>query len=572
MQAPSRFALQVLLAACLIAVGQKPLDAQFRGPTPWDGYPYVPIHGAPVDSGAAIEIADKPKAIDPATLLPPEMAAKVTLTFEKTPLSEVVTTLSEKLAIDVVLDEIALNDEGIDLDFPVSTRANDEPVYLLVDRMMGRSLAWSIRNGLLRISTRTAEQGRLDTRSYDLSGLLNDGYSVQQLDYLLSDVTSSEWELIDGVGGALRVVGDSLIVSQTDKGHREIAGVLAALRTPARQTLIGQAPQTEQVQAFFKHPITVKFVETPLVEALAALSKIIGSDIQIDELSLEDNGISLDTPITFSLRDKPLHVVLDTLLPPLDLTCVVANAELLVTTTAEAEELMTLALYDVRDLCLSNKTSRQLLEMIQGTTNGEWKDIDGVGGGVAFARPGILLVQQTSPMHDQVFSLIEQLRTLRGQAQPVGERPWERAVETRFYRVTSAAADYLERNLPKLIAPETWRSGERPDAPGTIERITAAPVPVGSPLPPPPKTEKKTEDGNQEKPAVPLVNTVVLAIRQTVDVHEEIPALLHRVKDGDGNYSKWGPCGYGFSQVNEPFRGSPLPLAPLEPSKGAGND
>lgn len=572
MQAPSRFALQVLLATCLVALGSMPCDAQFSGPTPWDGYPYVPIHGAPVDSRAAIEIADEPKVIDPATLLPPELAAKVTLTFDKMPLSDVVTTLKEKLAIDVILDEMALTDEGIDLDFPVSTRANDEPVYLLVDRMMGRSLAWSIRNGVLRISTRTAEQGRLDTRSYDLSGLLNDGYSVQQLDYLLSDVTSSEWELIDGVGGALRVVGDSLIVSQADKGHREISGVLAALRTPARQTLIGQAPQTEQVQAFFKHPITVKFVETPLVEALAALSKMIGSDIQIDELSLEDNGISLDTPVTFSLRDKPLHVVLDTLLPPLDLTCVVANAELLVTTTAEAEELMTLALYDVRDLCLSNKTSRQLLEMLQETTNGEWKDIDGVGGGVAFARPGILVVHQTGPMHDQVFSLIEQLRTLRGQAQPVGERPWERAVETRFYRVTSAAADYLERNLPKLIAPETWRSEERPDAPGTIERITAAPAPVGSPLPPPPKTEKKTEDGNQEKPAVPLVNTVVLAIRQTVDVHEEIPALLHRVKDGDGNYSKWGPCGYGFSQVNEPYRGGPLLVAPPESSKGVGND
>lgn len=566
MRPPTILAMQLTLAACLIAVGQKPLDAQYGGPIHaggfGGGYPPMQVYGAPVDPNAVIEIADEPKVIDPVTLLPPELAAKVTLTFDKTPLNEAVATLKEKLAIDVVLDETALNDEGIDLGFPVSTRANDEPVYLLLDRMMGRSLAWDFRGGVLRISTQTAAEDRLDTRGYDLSGLLNAGYSARQLEQLLSLASSDPWEFNNGYGGALSFVGDSLIVYQTEKSHREIVGILAALRTPARQTFIGHASQNVQLREFFKHPVTVEFLDTPLRDALAVLSETIGSTIRIDEWSLEDNGIWLDTPVTFSLRDKPLHVVLKTLLDPLKLMCVVEHGELVVTTAAVCEELMSVALYDVRDVCRNGKTSWQFLEMLQDTTSGQWEDIDGVGGSMGFARPGILLVQQTGPVHDEIFSLIEQLRTLRRQAEPAGERPWERAIETRFHRVPIHVADFLESNLPKLIAPESWRSEERPDAPGTIERIPAAPMRPGFPHSPPPKKEKEEsgKKSDQEKLAETQIDTVVLAIRQTADVHEEIPALLRRVENGDEKYfGTWGPCGYGVFQVNEPFRGNSLP-------------
>lgn len=566
MRSPTLLAMQLTLAAYLIAVGQNPLDAQYGGPIHAGGFgggsPPRPVYGAPVDPNAAIEIASEPKVIDPATLLPPEMAAKVTLAFDQTPLSEVVTTLREKLTIDVVLDEGALNDEGMDLNFPVSTRANDEPVYLLLDRMMGRTLAWDFRGGVLRITTRTAAEMHLVTRGYDLSGLLNDGYSIRQLESLLSYASSGQWELQHGVGGTLNVVGDLLIVYQTDKSHREIAGVLAALRTPARQTFIGQASQSVQLREFFKHPVTVEFDQTPLDDALASLSEMIGSTIQVDELSLSDNGIPVDAPVTLSLHEKPLHVVLDTLLTPLELTCIVKNGELVVTTAAVCEELMSVALYDVRDICRNGKTSRQFLEMLQDTTSGQWEDTDGVGGAMGFARPGILIVQQTGPLHDEILAVIEQLRTLRRQAEPAGERPWERMIETRFHRVPVHVANFLESNLPKLIAPETWRSDERPDAPGTIERISAAPMRLGFPHSPPPKKENEESGKNsdKEKPAETQIDTVVLAIRQTADVHEEIPALLQRVENGDENYfGTWGPCGYGFFQVNEPSRGDSVP-------------
>jgi hypothetical protein len=303
-----------------------------------------------------------------------------------------------------------------------------------------------------------------------------------------------------------------------------------------------------QLREFFKHPVTVEFLDTPLHDTLAALSETIGSTIQIDEMSLSDNGIATDTPVSLSLRDKPLHVVLKTLLEPLELMCVVEHGELVVTTAAVCEELMSVALYDVRDICRNNKTSRQFLEMLQDTTSGQWEDIDGVGGSMGFARPGILLVQQTGPVHDEIFSLIEQLRTLRRQAEPASERPWERAIETRFHRVPVHVANFLESNLPKLIAPESWRSEERPDAPGTIERIPSAPMRLGFPHSPPPKKEKEEsgKKSDQEKPAETHLETVVLAIRQTSDVHEEIPALLRRVENGDEHFSVWGPCGYGF--------------------------
>lgn len=566
MRIHSRTAVGLRICACLAVLGQTPCEAQYGGPIHAGGFGGNarprPVYGVPVDPNATIEIASEPKVIDPATLLPPEMAAKVTLAFDQTPLSDVVTTLKEKLAIDVIRDEVALNDEGIDLDFPVSTRANDEPVYLLLDRMLGRTLAWDFREGILRITTRTAAETHLVTRGYDLSGFLNKGYSVRQLESLLSFASSGQWERNDGVGGTLSIVGDSLIVYQTNRSHREIAGVLAALRTPARQTFIGEASQNVQLRESFKHPVTVEFDQTPLDDALASLSEKIGSTIHIDELSLSDNGISVDAPVTLSLHEKPLHVVLDTLLTPLELTCIVKNGELLVTTDVNCQELMALALYDVRDICRSEKTSRQLLTTIQEATSGQWEDIDGLGGGMAFARPGILVVQQTGPLHDEILAVIDQLRALRQHAEPAGERPWERVVETRFHRVPVHVANFLESNLPKLIAPETWRSEERPDAPGTIERISAAPIRLGFPHSSPTKKEKDENEKNsgKEKPAETQIDTVVLAIRQTAEVHEEIPAVLQRAENGDEKFfGTWGPCGYGFFQVNESSRGDSLP-------------
>lgn len=552
MHTPTIFAMQLTLAACLIALGQKPCGAQYDGPFHMggfgDGYLYVPAPGAPVNPNAAIEIADEPKTIDPATLLPPQLTRKVTLAFNKTPLREVVDMLKKELGIEVILDETALYNEDIPTDIPIVARAKDEPAYLLLDRIVGHRfyLGWSFCDGILRITSQESEERRFDSRGYDLSGLLNDGYEARHLCDLLDFIPNSRWKPTNADGGTRSVVGETLVVWQTHDVRHQVAGLMAALKTPARRILVYEPAQHESLQDLLERPISVKFDKTPLNEALAILSEQIGATISIDEEALSDEGTAPDSPVSLLLSEKPLRVVMDWLLERLELACIVEQGRLTVTTATLARELMGLSLFDVRDICRNNKTSRQLLEMIWGNTRCRWAYIHGDGGRMAFARPGILLVQHSAAVRDEIFSLIEELRSLRQQAEPASERPWARTVDVRFYRMSASVADYLERNLPILIAPESWRSEARPDAPGTIERIPIAPIPVSSRLPSQ-KTPIKEEDGkesNEEKVAEAIVQTVVLAIRQTADVHEEIAALRQRAENCFENNFNWGPCGY----------------------------
>ncbi|MBX3449602.1 MAG: hypothetical protein KF777_08595 [Planctomycetaceae bacterium] len=541
------------IAACLIALGQKPLDAQYDGPFHMggfgDGYLYVPALGVPVAPDAVIEIADEPRTIDPATLLPQELTRKVTLAFDKTPLREVVDMLKKELGIEVILDDTALYNEDIPTDIPIVARAKDEPAYLLLDRIVGHRfyLGWSFRDGILRITSQYSEERRFDSRAYDLSSLLNDGYEARHLCDLLDFIPNSRWKPTNADGGTRNMVGETLVVWQTHDVRHQVAGLIAALKTPARRILVYEPAQHESLRDLLERPISVNFDETPLNEALAILSEQIGATISIDQEALSDEGTAPDSPVSLLLSEKPLRVVMDWLLERLELACIVEQGQLTVTTATLARELMGLSLFDVRDICRNNKTSRQLLEMIWGNPRCRWAYIHGDGGRMAFARPGILLVQHSAAVRDEIFSLIEELRSLRQQAEPASERPWEHTVDVRFYRMSASVADYMERNLPTQIAPESWRSEARPDAPGTIERIPMSPIPASGPLAPQENAIKENDEKrpDEEKAAERIVKTVVLAIRQTANAHEEIAALRQRAESCFENNFSWGTCGYG---------------------------
>lgn len=548
------------IAACLIALGQRPLDAQFGGPFQSGGlggftaFPPQPVYGARVDPNAVIAIAEEPKIIDPATLLPPELTKNVTLKFENTPLNEAIAILKEKLAIDVLLDEVALNDEGIHADSPIQARVDDEPVYLLIDRMVEElPLGWDYHDGILRMTTETAEEDTFETRGYDLSGLLDDGYDARQIWVLLDLIPHSAWELVDGIGGRRGLVGDTLFVSQTFDVHSQFAGLLVALKKPARQTFVCEPSQTESLRALLQQPITVTFDKTPLNEALATLAGQIGASITIDETALSGEGIAKDTPVSLSLAEKPLRVVLERLLDPLQLSCVIEHGQLTVTTMTSAEEKMGMAVYDVRDLTRDPREAARLLVTIQEVTNWPWRSTSGLGGDITYARPGVLVVLQTHKIHDEVLAMIEQARAVRSRTPSTHDRPWEHTLETRYYRMSAALADYLQRNLPTLVAPTTWRSDERPNAHGTIERLPAEPL-LSSSLPPPTKPDKNGDSSKNSAPEEPTespIETVILAIRQTADVHNEINALRHRAEYGDEFAPSQGSFGGGFYSISE---------------------
>ncbi|MEX0728454.1 MAG: hypothetical protein WD065_19435, partial [Planctomycetaceae bacterium] len=69
-----------------------------------------------------IVIPDEPKYIDPATLIPKELAVPVTVEFEEATLKEAVDWIGTELKIPTILDEASLTEEGILINETVTDR------------------------------------------------------------------------------------------------------------------------------------------------------------------------------------------------------------------------------------------------------------------------------------------------------------------------------------------------------------------------------------------------------------------------------------------------------------------
>mgnify|MGYP002623647870 CR=1 FL=1 len=116
--------------------------------------------------------------------------------------------------------------------------------------------------------------------------------------------------------------------------------------------LAKQGGAEEKIFAALEDATTLEFIETPLQDVIDYLKDLHGIEIQIDHRALEDVGIGSDTPITRNLKGITLRSALRLMLKEMDLTYVVRDEVLQITTPEEAESELTTKVYPVADLVL----------------------------------------------------------------------------------------------------------------------------------------------------------------------------------------------------------------------------
>ncbi len=105
------------------------------------------------ETTAPAKIADEPKTVDPATFMPEKLAKKVTLKFEENILQEIIDSLQKEQKVDVLADVADLLESTISGNEPISERLDEEPLYLLFDRLRGNNLWWYLDDGIVHITT-----------------------------------------------------------------------------------------------------------------------------------------------------------------------------------------------------------------------------------------------------------------------------------------------------------------------------------------------------------------------------------------------------------------------------------
>lgn len=477
------------------------------------------------------KILDEPKTVDPATLVPKQLAVPVTVNFTDSTLREIMQWIREEQKIAVLFDNRALSEEGILLGEPVADRLDGDPIYLLLNRLSSLGVAWYVEDDILHITTIIEAEDRSSTKSYNVSDLLDTGYNPIDFESTIHQATAGPWEDQEGSGGSMEWLGDVLFVRQTDRMHRQVAGLITALRKHSRQTFTLDPPQHLTLRQKLNENVSVKFQNTPLFRAMQELAEQTKIDIRLDKPALKEEGVRDREPVSLTLSNRKLSTALHVLLADIGLTWILNDGVLWITTEIQAEDYRKTVVYDVRDLCRNRAESTELTAAIQAQTNGPWEATAGSGGTIVFPKAGTMVVHQTERILQEVLDLLAAYRKALLASKP-RDRDAKKSQEvvTRYYRIHENIADDLAKILPQLVLPETWKSAQKPDSPGNILRLASGPElldPQGRVV------HASTKDADVPRTDALVVSRSVLIIRQTRAAHKEIAEVIRRVERGD---------------------------------------
>lgn len=161
----------------------------------------------------------------------------------------------------------------------------------------------------------------------------------------------------------------------------------------------------------------IEFNETPLVEVAARLGELLGVPVDVDAQALEDLGLDLDIPLTFHGEGGQARSILRRMLGAVDLSWIVRDEVLLVTSKEKTEANLDVRLYlfpfgydcDAAGVLV-------VVDLIQSTVAADTWDTVGGPGAIRPMDAGPatqLVVSTTHEVHEEVESL---LRSLHEQA------------------------------------------------------------------------------------------------------------------------------------------------------------
>jgi hypothetical protein len=147
--------------------------------------------------------------------------------------------------------------------------------------------------------------------------------------------------------------------------------------------LTQHGPSETKILAALDEKTELDFAEQPLTEVMDYLKQRHGIEIQLDVKALSDAGVGSDVPITRSIKGITLRSALKLLLGELDLTYVIRNEVLMITSQDEAEHLLSTRVYPVADLVVPIAQPRG------GGMGGMGGGMGGMGGGMGGMTGGM---------------------------------------------------------------------------------------------------------------------------------------------------------------------------------------
>ena len=153
-----------------------------------------------------------------------------------------------------------------------------------------------------------------------------------------------------------------------------------------------------KIEATLNEHTSLEFIDTPLSDAVSFIADRHWITILIDKQALDEAGASTDTPINLTLSGITLHSALNNMLKPLDLTYVIEDDVMKITSQHAAQERKEIRVYPVQDLIAAGFEPAALKRIIEQGTKGNVEPL-----------PGFLVIKGSQQMHRKTAELLKQL-------------------------------------------------------------------------------------------------------------------------------------------------------------------
>ena len=221
------------------------------------------------------------------------------------PLRSVIEMLTKSSAIQMIIDDKSLHDEGIDSNTPVTLHRHNRPLGKLLDDLLDElHLTYQLRDGVIQLTTPAFAESDLKMVAYNVQDLMVSSELFSQLQKAILQTTHGKWGAIDGEGGTLAHtdVGGILFVKQTDKVQAEVRSLIEQLQ----RTWKGRAPDEEKMAANAQATMIIKTYRMPK-EFAADMLNILPKFVAPDTWKM---GVP-DGPIIEFVSSKPEHEKVD---------------------------------------------------------------------------------------------------------------------------------------------------------------------------------------------------------------------------------------------------------------------
>ncbi len=375
----------------------------------------------------------------------------------KLPLRDVLEVLARQHDVNIVLDAAALKDRYLTGDELVTCHLSGVSLRSMLNMLVGQvdpALFIATRDGEILVTTRSHWSWTLNnhvSRVHLLAPLLAGPRELDEaalVTVVKRTIAPLTWSDVGGAG-VIEVLPGALVVSQTPDVQEQIADLLRVLAELSHRDSFTSLPiadpaaeQNAAVLRALDSPANIQVANMPLSTFARELSDQHGITIWIDETALQTFDISRDKPVTYTLTNLSLCSALKSLLRELELSFVVQDGILVITTPEKAHEKLTLRAYPVADLVPSSLgvDGDSLTQTVKvSVASYPWVDAGGLGW-IAY-YPGVLVVAQTWEVHKQLERALGELR----QAVHHAAAPNPPSAE-------SAALQWIEAALRKRIS------------------------------------------------------------------------------------------------------------------------